>query len=101
MSGEEETTQAEGRPSWIYPQVWIFCVVIFVATPYVGVPVGLGAFLLLMAALVWNALSRSQYEKTKEDYPSLTRGDYVWNSLLLPVGVPLVVFGGLVAIYLL
>lgn len=87
----------ERRPSWPYPAVWFLCVLIWAATPFVGTTVAALAFALLMGVCTWSALSVKAYESMKDTYPDLSRGDYVLNSLLLPVVVPVVIVLGWLA----
>jgi len=65
--------------------------VIYLIVPYIGDIIGLILFFGLMCACIWMAVSKDYYEDLKEGYPSLTRSEYIINSLLFPVLIPLIV----------
>ena len=89
---EQRADEAGRRPSWPYPSILFLYIVIFLIAPVAGGTIGLILFFGLMGACVWNAVSQSQYEKLKENYPDLPRSDYLFNSLIFPVIVPLIIF---------
>jgi len=84
---------SERRPSWPYPIILFLYVVIFLATPVLGSTIALSLFFLLIGICVWNAASKSHFEKLKDNYPALPRSDYVFNMLIFPVIFPLIIFG--------
>jgi hypothetical protein len=80
------------RPSWPYPTILILYLIIFLITPVTGVATGLALFFGLMGVCLWNAISENQFKKLKQNHPSLTRSDYLFNMIIFPVVVPLIVF---------
>ena len=85
--------EENGRgPSWPYPQIHFLYVVIYFVTPYTGETIGLILFIALMSVCTWAAISKNEYEQLKQNYPSLWRGNYIANMLILPVIVPLLIF---------
>ena len=84
--------ETDRRPSWSYPTVLVFYVVVFLITPTIGTTIGLVLFFGLMGFCLWGAVSRSQYEGLQKKYPSLLRSEYVMNMIVFPVVVPLTIF---------
>lgn len=83
MSKQEEMID-EQRPSWSYPQFIIVTIVLVLLVPVLGPYLGPGVFFTWLGYYLWISLSKKAFEKMHESYPSLTRGDYILNMMLIP-----------------
>ncbi len=84
--------EVDPRPSWPYPTILFLYFIIFLITPITGTIIGLVLFFGLMGVCLWSAVSQNQYEKLKKNHPSLPRSDYIFNMVIFPIIVPLIVF---------
>lgn len=83
-----EPYDEDSTPRWPYPVILFLYALIWFVTPYIGATIGLLLYVGLLSICTWSAISVKEYEKSKENYPSLSRLSYFLNMFILPVVVP-------------